>query len=457
MNLRIASWSAARVAAAVGGTWRGGEAQVARVETDTRRDLSDGLFVALRGERFDGHDFLETARDAGASAALVESFDGAVGLPQLVVDDTLVALQRLGNAVFRDAVDNGVHTVSLTGSNGKTTTKEFLAALFRTIGPTHHTPGNFNNHIGVPLTLCAIPAEAEFVVIEMGANDFGDIRELTELAPAHQRVLVSIGAAHLEKLGDLDGVRRVKSEIFEFSGPSTVAVIPEAHRDGLLLEQFEGRQYLVGGPGCDMQFEVDHEGAVRLEWGGSTASLPNPYPGYHNASNLALAAATLVSGGFALDEAAAAEELRSLVLPGGRLRREKVGDVTFIDDAYNANPTSALASWGAFLEIAERELRVDEKHRVGVLGEMFELGEDAESMHAQTAEAMAVRGGASTFIWVGPFAEAMKRAASKHAGEHHAAETVEAAAKLIPSTGLVFLKASRGQRLEQIIDLVRSS
>lgn len=455
---RISGWSAAEVANAVSGEWHIGQPeQIDLVQTDTRKLTPGTLFVALRGERFDGHDFVANAAEAGAVAALVTEVDESVDLPQLLVEDTLEALQTLGNRIWSQATSEGLESVALTGSNGKTTTKEFLAALFRTVGQTHQTPGNFNNHIGVPLTLCALPAAANFAVIEMGANDFGDIRELIAMAPARYRVLVSIGAAHLENLGDLDGVRRVKSEIFEHSEPEDVAIVPTLHRPGLHTDRFAGTMILVGDGGA-FAFDVDPDTReVVVDWDGGSCRLTSPYPGEHNAANLALAVATFVAAGYSPNAEAIERELERLVLPGGRLRRVSVGELTFVDDAYNANPTSVLASYDAFLEIAGRELGVAPEDRIAMLGEMFELGADAELMHAQTAEAMAIRGGAGTFVWVGPFAESMAGAASKHSGQHHVAPTVEEAARLLPASGLVFLKASRGQRLERVIDLVEGT
>ena len=214
MTLWIERYSLADVAATTGGRLTEDSHASARpnaVGTDTRSLAPGALFFALRGERFDGHDFVEQAASAGACAVVVDT-EQPVDVPQIVVSDCLVALQQLGADIFRRASDEGLRSIALTGSNGKTTTKELLVAVWRACGAhVHATKGNFNNHIGVPLTLCALPVGADTIIIEMGTNQFGDIEELVALAPADLRVLTSIGYAHLENLGNLDGVRRAKS------------------------------------------------------------------------------------------------------------------------------------------------------------------------------------------------------------------------------------------------------
>ncbi len=454
MTLRIETWTLGRVAEVVGGQLSGDEDErVKGVSTDTRTIKPGELFVALVGERFDGHDYVKAAGESGASATLV-SRRVDTELTQIVVDDTLDALQRLGAALFDEARADGALSIALTGSNGKTTTKEFLAALWGATTRVHANAGNLNNHIGVPLTLCAIPVDAETLVIEMGANDFGDISELIALAAADMRIITSIGHAHIEGFGDLDGVRQGKSEIFERSTSETVAVVPRQERERLSLDDFRGTVVTVGARGSSATIEYHTiSGEVGITGEGFEYHLRSPLPGTHNAHNLATALATLWANGVCPSEDRLNRALGSLVLPGGRWRTIERDGWTFLDDAYNANPSSVRASWDAFVEIRQRASEVGSV--VAVFGEMLELGDDADALHRETARWIARRGGADVLVFVGahatPMADAARRAGN---GEVRAFVDPERVARWLSDRqpGTVFLKASRGQQLERIIE-----
>jgi UDP-N-acetylmuramoyl-tripeptide--D-alanyl-D-alanine ligase len=462
-ELRIATWTLDRIASAVGGELVGdsGELRVRRVSTDTR-DLDDGaLFVALVGERFDAHDFLEEAFDEGATAAIVHRRDAVDHgeSPVIVVDDTLEALQALGRAIWDEATAEGLRTCSLTGSNGKTTVKEMAATLFARLGPTFATPGNLNNHVGVPLTLCALPLGTEYLVVEMGANAVGDIEELIAMAPGQTRIITSIGAAHLEGFGGMDGVRRGKSEIFLGGRDTDTAIVPDQERDRLVLDDFPGRVMTVGS---------DEDAGVRIvdfdprggrpqatyDVCGNTVTAQLPIPGRHQALNLGTALAATVAEGAELTGDDIQSALDTLALPGGRWREERVGDILFIDDAYNANPTSTVASFDAFMQIE------DARQRVAVIGEMLELGDGAREQHVEVARSIAEAVGLAAFIAVGPHAEAMASAAAEEA-EAQAFDTADAAGRWLAQRAsqvdglLVFLKGSRGARLEDVIERAR--
>jgi UDP-N-acetylmuramoyl-tripeptide--D-alanyl-D-alanine ligase len=455
VTLRIENWTLADIADAVGGEVVGEAHGVCGVSTDTRTIAAGELFVALSGENFDGHDYVEVAARAGAGAALV-SRRVETSLPCIVVEDTLDALQRLGAALFDEARRDGAFSIALTGSNGKTTTKELLVAVWSTISTVHANVGNLNNHIGVPLTLCAIPQEAQTIVVEMGANQFGDISELIALAPADVRIITSIGHAHIEGFGSIEGVRRAKSEIFEQSTPQTLAVVPHTERGRLNLGSFRGTVDTVGPAksGADIEVEPSSPDVV-VRGRGLEYHLRLPLPGAHNAHNLATALGTMLVADRRPDRDRLDVALRELVLPGGRWRTVERGDWTFLDDAYNANPSSVRASWDGFVEMRERSGEVASSDVVGVFGEMLELGDDAEALHADTARWIAQRGGADVLAFVGAFAGAMAAAAGD-VGETTALafeDPDRVAAWLAGHTpGTVFLKASRGQRLERIIE-----
>lgn len=460
MTLRIAQWTLAEIARALGGELTDAtvaDAHATAVSTDTRSLTPGALFVALRGENFDGHDHLASAFDAGACAAIVASPAPVTDGPKIVVRDTLRALQQLGRLVFDAVVASGATTIALTGSNGKTTTKELIAAVWGSEGArVHATAGNFNNHVGVPLTLCATPAEVDVLVVEMGANQFGDIEELIALAPAAVRCVTSIGYAHIEKLRSLEGVRRVKSELFKHADDAQLAVVPETERMMLWLNEFGASVATVGSAaqGGAVTYSV-RNGRVALRGPNLSYDLAFPLPGTHNLHNLATAVATLLCGDFRPSNAAVQAALDAFQLPGGRWRRVARGAWTVLDDAYNANPSSVRASWDAFVEIASLDGAVDRSMVLAVLGEMYELGEDAEQLHRETATWVAERGGAGTFAFVGTHAQAMAEAAALHTSADIVAfADVDAAGRWLShrTPGLVYLKASRGQALEKIID-----
>ena len=294
--LWLGNFSLRSLASSLGASMRGvdPEAVAKEVVTDSRRAGPGDLFVALLGERFDGHDFVPEVEGKGAVAALV-SRPSQDADRQLLVPDTLVGLQQLGAFLWRQYTQTfDPWSVALTGSNGKTTTREMLRAIFQTLTPkVHATVGNLNNHIGLPLTLCALPQGTTGVVLEMGANKVGDIRELIELAPARARLVTSIGPAHLEGFGSMEGVRQGKSEIFRQADASTLALVPWTERDLPRRQDFCGHTLTFGKqPGADVHIrravhtEAGLEVQIRLP-DGRPIEVTLPMVGLHHADNLA--------------------------------------------------------------------------------------------------------------------------------------------------------------------------
>ena len=447
----LAGWSADRIARVCGGliTNRGDVDCWGPLTTDSRAIERDGIFVALRGDRFDGHSFLEAIATDGGALAIVEDDTGTPkGLTAICVGDTLRALQRLGSAVLDEGRKRrgGLRVAGITGSNGKTTTKELLAAL---LGPTTlATAGNFNNHIGLPLTAVRLSASDRTAVLEMGANRIGDIHELADIVCPDVGIVTSIGAAHLEGFGDVDGVRNAKAGIVA-NGVETL-VLPHSE---LTHPEWghAGETWTFGGAeGATLRVNratpfgpVELVGAGRFAEFRAAVSLP--LAGEHNASNLAAAMLGFAAiTGELPDEETVETALAALRLPDGRLRWLEIAQRTVIDDAYNANPASMLAS----LSI----LQQTKPPRVAVLGAMRELGPTSAESHRAVGAAAAER--ADVVVSVGEDA----RMIAEGAASAHAFDSVDTAGQWlidnVPIGATLLLKGSRASRLERMIPVL---
>jgi UDP-N-acetylmuramoyl-tripeptide--D-alanyl-D-alanine ligase len=426
------------------GAVSGADVAFTAVATDSRRLPAGALFVALTGPNFDGHDFVAAARERGAGAALVER-PVADPLPQLRVADTRLALGRLA-AAWRSRFTGPL--IALTGSNGKTTLKEMIAAILRLRGSTLATEGNLNNDLGVPLTLLRLTGEHAYAVIEMGANHHGEIAYLTGLARPDVAVVNNAGPCHLEGFGDVAGVARGKGEIFQGLGPEGVAII---NRDDVYADYWAG---LNAGRRM-VDFGLDQPAQVRgrvldpasnrfrLVAAEGEVEIALPLPGRHNVRNaLAAAAATLAVGATLAEIREGLESLRGVGGRMQRLRGRHGGAV--IHDAYNANPASlaaALAAVGA--EPGRKWL---------VLGDMLELGPTAEALHAQSGRDARAAGFERLYA-VGEYGRAAARAFAD-GGIHY--ENVEALIADLTrdlengEPAIVLVKGSRGMRLERV-------
>ena len=435
-------WTFERVAQALG-TGPSMPNPLAGVSTDTRTIAPGDLFVALRGERFDAHDFLAQAKGAGAAAFVVSDPAKAAGLgvPTYVVPDTLVALGQLATA-WRKAWGRTV--IAVAGSNGKTSTKELLkAALGRTL-VVHATSGNLNNFIGVPLTLLAIPSDAEVAVVELGTNMPGEVAELRAIAGPDVAVLTSIGEEHLEGLGDLAGVLREECEVFH---RVTLAVIPAAHPEVAPFARDRAQAVisagLTGEGVVPDAWGLDAEGRPWLEVDGTRFELT--LRGAHQAANAMLAIATARACGVPLGDAAMG--MAAMPVPSMRGAWEALGDAILINDAYNANPASMRAAIALLSDVGEG------RQRVAILGSMRELGLSAEAQHREVA-AVALASPADVIAGVGDFAAALEALAP---GDPRVVTATElealwpALAPRLDRRAVVLLKASRGMRLERLV------
>ena len=359
-------------------------------------------FIALKGEKVDGHDFIPQALEHGA-AEIVDGLD---------------ALQEKARARRRMLK---AKVVGLTGSAGKTTTKELLKTFLSTVGKTYATEGNFNNHIGLPLTILNCPDDADFLVLEMGTNHPGEIAALCDVAAPDVGVITNIGTAHLEFFKTQDGIAEEKGALFAASRDFCVV-----SADNIRLDALRAR---CGDASCIV---VDPQPAWLAE------ALAPILPGAHNVSNAALAFAVAERFGATKDSAICA--LSGFSLPGARWRRIEKWGATFIDDTYNANPDSMIAALDAFAAMP-----CDGRH-IAVLGDMFELGQDALELHRKVfAHAMEL--GIPLVVGVGEM--------SSQCLCHLVYKSLDALKKRfrvdVSAGDLVLLKASHAMRLGELI------
>lgn len=426
----------------------GRDARFTRVTTDTRQLAPGDLFVALRGEHFDGHDFVAQAHQAGAAGALVAEAQPS-NLPQVVVPDTLAGLQDYAVS-WRG--DFHMPLVAITGSNGKTTVKQMLAAILARRGPVLATQGNLNNHIGVPLTLLSLREEHKTAVIEMGANHPGEIARLAAIASPDVGVVNNAGDAHLEGFGSREGVARAKGELFEALGGHGIAVINAdddyaplwrglAQGDTLTFGLSEDADVRAVNPrGEPPEAPVATEFELRTPEGRHGVRLP--LPGLHNVRNaLAAAACAVALGTDARDIAAGLLGVRPA--PGRLTWRAALNGARLLDDTYNANPTSLRAGLELLAGLKAR--------RWLVLGDMGELGRGAEQLHYAAGED-ARQLGIERLYTVGPLAREAARGFG--AGAVHfedlGALVAEVRERLAPDVA-VLVKGSRASRMERAV------
>ncbi len=417
----------------------GEDLQLNSFSTDTRTLNPGDIYIALQGENFDGHDYIEQALEAGA-AGFVVSRAVNTDKPCLQVADTLLALQELSRLWARG---HQVPTIAITGSNGKTTVKELIAAILRQLGPVLATEGNLNNEIGVPLTLLKLRQEHQYAVIEMGANHLGEIKTLSRLASPDVAVITNTEAAHLEGFGSLLDVAHAKSEIFSGLEDDGWAVIyAEDGRADILEAAASDCRIRTFGTSEDADVQAGRGEGFRVEGVGDAFDVTFSLLGAHNRVN-ALAAIAAVQ---CLD--AQAETIQAglaSIKPVARRLEQKPGAAgsTLIDDSYNANPASVRAGIDVLAEAGGK--------RMLILGDMLELGEEAVMLHKGVG-LYADRKNIDAVWTVGELAQ--HASASSHVGRHFASkeELLEnLLPELDPNTSLL-LKGSRGARMDRLVD-----
>lgn len=426
---------------------------VSAINTDTRSLQVGQTFAAVRGDRFDGHDFIETALSHGANALIVEEKQTAF-VPQIIVTNTRLALGRIAAAVRDDFVQGGGKVVGLTGSAGKTTNKQMLASIFSQVGHTHATKGNLNNDLGVPFTWFAVPEDAEFAVIEMGANHQGEIDYLAGITRPQVAMITNAGEAHLEGFGGLDGVAKGKGELFQqlLAGDTAVINLDDNYADywrGLLAEGVAVKTFSLHNADADADADVfatdinDSGQFARftLNADGKKCAVSLPVGGWHNVMNaLGCTACALALD---VDLTAIVAGLEQFEGAKGRLQTYSVGTLTVIDDTYNANPLSMRASSDI--------LAAQDGYKIMVIGEMGELGDDALQLHADLGRDL--QGKADVFLCLGDnmtaFADNNDRA-THFSDLETLNNTLLGLVKQQPSA-TVLVKGSRSMQMERVI------
>jgi UDP-N-acetylmuramoyl-tripeptide--D-alanyl-D-alanine ligase len=443
---KIAHWAEGRLEA---GDPRG---TVTNVCTDSRALKAGDLFVALRGEKFDAHTFIAEAAKRGAAGAIVEEFPAELppGFAVIRVADTLRGLQQLG-ANYRRTLS--LQVVGLTGSNGKTSTKDLTAAALGENFQVTKTEGNFNNHIGVPLTLLRARDADQIGVFEMGMNHPGEIAPLAAMAAPEVGIITNIGMAHIEFMGSREAIAQEKGMLAEALPPSGTLIL-SAHDDfSQAIAARSKADVVLAGIGKGEVFASDlHAHATGTKFvlhaDGHKADAELSVPGEHMVRNAVLAVAAGRVFGLSLEECAVG--LTKLRLTKGRLEQKVIRGIQVIDDTYNANPDSVVAALHTLASMSAAG------RRVAVLGRMGELGAEAERGHRLVGEA-AAKAHLDCVIGVGAEAQWITEAAWRGGVEKIVhVETTEEATKVLrdyaKAGDVVLVKGSRSARMERIVE-----
>jgi len=434
-----------------------GAAAVDKVSTDSRTIKRGDLFVALRGENFDGHNFVEAVAATGAAGAIVDSnWKGTVPQTFAIIraKDTLIAYQQLA-ANYRKSLK--LNVVAITGSNGKTSTKDFAAAVLARRFRVTKTQGNFNNHVGLPRTILEATSQDEIAVWEIGMNHPGEIAALAKVAAPDVAIITNIGVAHIEFMGSRERIAEEKGALAEAVGAQGTVILnandPLTKR---IAAGGRGKVVLAGTTaGTIRASEVNQSGSgtdFTILEGAHRCRAQLPVPGLHMVQNALLAVAVGRVFGLSLEECAAG--LVAAPLTKARLQVKEIRGVQFLDDSYNANPDSMKAALRTLVELDA------EGQRIAVLGEMRELGDESERGHREVGETAAALK-VDHLIAIGNVAATIAEAA-KHAGLDNSstvastAEAAELLAELVRPGDLVLIKGSRLARTEEVIEAFRN-
>ena len=446
-----------RIAEVCGGIYHGtketGIREIESITTDSRQAVEGCLFVAVKGARVDGHDFIPSVFEKGAACVVCEREPEHPSGSWIQVKSSLQAIKDMAE-FYRKQLD--IQVVGITGSVGKTSTKEVIASVLSEKYRLLKTLGNFNNELGLPLTVFRLREEHQIAVLEMGISDFGEMHRLSKIARPDVCVITNIGQCHLEYLKDRDGVLRAKSEIFDFMQPEGRIVLNGDDDKLSAVQEVKGVNPLFFGVESGREIyadEIEPRGLkgirCRIHAGEESFGVQIPIPGFHMVLNALAATAVGISMGLTTEQVKSGiEKLQSL---GGRFHMIEKGDMLIIDDCYNANPVSMKAS----LDV----LKDAERRTVAVLGDMFELGENEASLHREVG-VYAGEKGINLLICTGELSSHMAEAAIRAGG----CETVvhvpnlerlmEVLPRLVQGDDTILVKASHGMHFEKVVELL---
>jgi len=451
-------WTAGELMEATGGAVSG-PFDAGGVSIDTRTLTPGDLFVALVGEGRDGHAFVADALAKGAAGAMVHADVSPAG-PVLRVDDTLAGLARLGAFARSRFGDAAGRLVAVTGSVGKTTTKEMLRGALSAFGTTHAAAASYNNHWGLPLTLARIPRDARFCIAEIGMNHAGEIAPLAQLARPHVAVITAIAKAHVGHLGSIEAIAHEKASILRELEPNGIAVLPaDSPHVGRLRAAAGDAVVLTFGadPAADVRLvhsEADADGSlIHVDVVGHTASLRVNAPGQHMAMNAVASLAVVAALG--LDPTRAIDALEAFVPLAGRGARREIavgcGAALLLDESYNGN--------GASMRAALDVLRLQPaRRRIAVLGDMLELGDEGQAEHAGLADP--VSRSVDRLFTCGPlmrnlFDAVPESVRGAHAGNSAALAPLVAAA--IARGDAILVKGSLGSGMKRVVEAIEAA
>lgn len=440
------------IAVACGGTYVGDENLknqcISSVERDSRQIKDNSLFLAIKGERVDGHDFIQKCYDMGAICAICEKAPQNPTKPYILVNSTLEAVKKIGKA-YREKFD--IPVIGVSGSVGKTSTKEMLYAVLSQKYKTHKTLGNLNNELGVPLTLLAMEEDTQAAVIEMGISDFEEMTRLSEMVQPTICVLTIIGCCHLENLGDRDGVLKAKTEMFKNASQNAEFVLNGDDDKLSTVKEVNGKQPIFFGFSNNNQYYAENiennaDGGIKccLCFEKAKLNVTIPAIGNYMVSNALAAVAVGRLCGLRDDELI--NGVQSYKTVGSRANVINTTSLKIIDDCYNANPTSVKASIDTLVNFSGR--------KVAILGDMKELGTNELKMHFEIGE-YAKEKGVDVVISVGELAKEIAKGSN---GSWF--ENLDSANKslkdLLRKGDVVLIKASHSMQFEKIVEHLKS-
>ena len=432
-------------------------AEAAGVVIDSRKAGENFIFVATKGERVDGHRFIPDVFAKGALGVVCEKEPESLPGPCIVVEDSFEALKQIGE-FYRQQLP--VKVVGITGSVGKTSTKEFVAAVLSMKYKVHKTLGNYNNEVGVPLTVLSMPEDTEVAVLEMGINHFGEMHNLSRIARPDICIMTNIGQCHLEFLGSREGILKAKSEMFDFMKEDGSVCINGDDDMLASIKEVKGKKPVTFGLSEQCRvYATDIKGKglfgseAVIHGNGESFAVQIPLPGEHMVYNALAAAVAGQLLGLTPEEIR--DGIAAVESVSGRSHIVKLPDKVLIDDCYNANPVSMEAAIDLLLQADGR--------RVAVMGDMFELGEQEKEMHARVGKYAADKG-VECIICAGKLARCIYEGARETAGERKdgpAAEIfyfedreslLEGINQILKPGDTILIKASHGMGFEKVVE-----